>query len=42
MVYQLPINVKTLLDLLNRGRIEFLGMKTTDKRDEFDLVVRVK
>lgn len=42
MHYILPSSTKSLLDLLHRNKIELLGMKTTDKRDEYELVIRVK
>lgn len=38
----LPTNAKTLLELLTRGKVEFLAMKATAKKDEFELLVRVK
>jgi len=38
----LPTNLKTLLDLIQRNRLEILSMKATSERDKFELLVRVR
>ena len=38
----LPTNLKTILELIQRNRLEILSMKATREKDKFELLVKVK
>jgi hypothetical protein len=38
----LPTTIKSILELIQKNKIEILSMKATNARDQFEILVRVK